>query len=98
MVQDGRGSGVWNRTYRQSARGTSLMDLMWSSSAQTPGLGSFIWLRQQFVGCGPASARASSHREFSRTSSCPYALCFCRPLVSGWASEFTDYRDRQTKP
>lgn len=38
MVQDGRGSGVWNRTYRQSARGTSLMDLTWSSSAQTQAL------------------------------------------------------------
>lgn len=45
MVQDGRGSGMSNRACRQSAKGTSLMDLTWSSCAQTPGLGSFIWLR-----------------------------------------------------
>lgn len=51
MVQDGRGSGVWNRTCRQSARGTSLRDLTWSSSAQTQALAlssgydSSLWLR-----------------------------------------------------
>lgn len=64
------------------AKGASLVGLMWTSYAERLQASALSSVNDSSLwAAAHVSARASSHCEFLRISSCPCALCFCLLLV-----------------